>query len=200
MENSTQHTPRPASPGDQVQLDEFEVLDREAGRSLGKGSFGVVRRVRRKGTDEVYALKTMQKAQVMEEELVNQVEREIRVQKKLKHENVLRLYKHFEDEETVYLLLEYCAKGELYQLLRTRRGRRFTESVAKRYFVQVTRGLRYLHEQGIVHRDLKPENLLVNHEDIINSRLRDVFRFHSFIYLLWDVGLPCPRDVSGQGP
>merc|ERR1719223_391967 len=167
MENSMQRAPRPASPGDQVQLNEFEVLDREAGRSLGKGSFGVVRRVRRKGTDDVYALKTMQKAEVIEGELVDQVEREIQVQKNLKHENVLRLYKHFEDEETVYLLLEYCAKGELYQLLRTRRGRLFTEGVAKRYFIQVTRGLRYLHEQGIVHRDVKPENLLVNHEDML---------------------------------
>lgn len=158
---------RPASPGPQVTLNEFEVLDADAVRSLGKGSFGVVRRIRRKGTGDVYALKTMQKIEVVEGDLIDQVEREIQVQRTLKHENVLRLYKHFEDAETVYLLLEYCAKGELYQLLRTRRGRRFTEPVAHHYFVQVTRGLQYLHFQHIVHRDLKPENLLVDHDDVL---------------------------------
>lgn len=151
----------------EVPLDEFEVLDGDAGRSLGKGSFGVVRRIRRKGSGEVYALKTMQKIEVIEGDLIEQVEREIQVQRTLKHENVLRLYKHFEDAETVYLLLEYCAKGELYQLLRTRRGRRFPEPVARHYFHQVTKGLRFLHSQCIVHRDLKPENLLVNQDDVL---------------------------------
>lgn len=89
------------------------------------------------------------------------------MQRALKHENILRLYKHFEDADTVYLLLEYCAKGELYQLLRTRRGRRFPEDMARHYFAQVTRGLQYLHSQCIVHRDLKPENLLVTHDDVL---------------------------------
>jgi serine/threonine protein kinase len=112
-------------------------------------------------------LKAMQKLAVIEGDLIDQVEREIQVQLPLKHENIVRLYMHFEDTDTVYLLLEYCAKGELYQLLRTRRGRRFTEDVARHYFVQVARGLRYLHSQCIVHRDLKPENLLVNADDVL---------------------------------
>jgi len=112
------HTTRPKSPGE-VALNDFEVLDVDAGRSLSKGSFGLVRRIRRKGTDDVYALKTMQKLEVIEGELIDQVEREIQWQGQLKHENVPRLYKHFEDADSVYLLLEYCANGELYQLLRT---------------------------------------------------------------------------------
>lgn len=158
---------RPSSPGSQVTLDQFEILDGDAGRSLGKGSFGVVRRIRRKGTGDVYALKNMQKIEVIEGNLIDQVEREIQVQRTLKHENVVRLYKYFEDAETVYLLLEYCAKGELYQLLRTQKGRRFPENVARHYFVQAVHGLKYLHSQCIVHRDLKPENLLVNHNDVL---------------------------------
>mmetsp|Transcript_67139 Transcript_67139/g.153753 ORF Transcript_67139/g.153753 Transcript_67139/m.153753 type:complete len:603 (+) Transcript_67139:70-1878(+) len=147
-------------------MDAYETVGDDES-TLGKGSFGKVRKIRRKGTSKIYALKTIRKADVLEGNMVEQVEREIEVQKALKHPNVLRLYKHFEDDEQVYLLLEYCAQGELYQILRTRRGRRFPEPVARQYFLQVASGLQYLHSRQIVHRDIKPENLLVNHEDVI---------------------------------
>lgn len=144
-------------------LDMLEPLEGNA--RLGRGSFGEVQKVRRKGTSKIYALKTIKKSDVLEGNLIDQVEREIEVQKSLKHRNVLRLYQHFEDQDSVFLLLEYCAKGELYQIMRTRKGRRFPEPLACKYFCQVVDGLRYLHSKKIIHRDIKPENLLVNDKD-----------------------------------
>mmetsp|Transcript_22319 Transcript_22319/g.51111 ORF Transcript_22319/g.51111 Transcript_22319/m.51111 type:complete len:674 (-) Transcript_22319:51-2072(-) len=152
-----------------ITLDQFELFDNSAGEqdSLGKGSFGLVQKVRVKGTTRVYALKSMRKQDVIESNLIDQVELEIKVQKELKHRNVLRLHRHFEDNDNVYLLLELCAKGELYQMLRTQRCRRFPEQVACRFFIQVAAGLHYLHNQSIVHRDIKPENLLVTQDDVL---------------------------------
>merc|ERR1719420_2641516 len=134
-----------------------DMLEPVEDSRLGRGSFGEVQKVRRKGTSKIYALKTIKKSDVLEGNLIDQVEREIEVQKSLKHRNVLRLYQHFEDQDSVFLLLEYCAKGELYQIMRTRKGRRFPEPLACKYFCQVVDGLRYLHSRKIIHRDIKPE-------------------------------------------
>merc|ERR1719446_595372 len=109
----------------------------------------------------------MKKFEVVDGNLIEQVELEIQVQRNLKHRNVLRLYRHFEDSETVFLLLEFCAKGELYQILRTQKNRRFPEQVACWYFKQAAEGLMFLHENQVLHRDIKPENLLVNEDDIL---------------------------------
>merc|ERR1719362_2168649 len=143
----------------------------------------------------------MQKREVIDSDLVDQVEQEIAFQSCMQHENVLRLYKHFQDDEAVYLLLEFCAKGELYQLLRTRRGRRFTETVAQHYFVQVTRGLRYLHSQQIVHRDMTPEPRFTfcGTLDYLAPEMI-MQRGHNHTLDVWSVGVLLYEMVVGRPP
>lgn len=158
---------RSSSPPPNVTLNDFDLLDRFTGRSLGKGSFGLVRMVRLKGTDNVFALKESAKKESVSGNLMAQVERELNNHHSLKHKNIVRLYNYMQDEKLVYMLLEFCAKGELYQLLRTQPYRRFDEAMSRHFFTQLVDGLQYLHSQNIIHRDLKPENLLVDADDVL---------------------------------
>jgi len=135
--------------------------------TLREGSFGIVQKVKQMGTNNIFALKSISRAEAIDGQMIDQVKLEIHVQGQLRHENILRLFQHFEDEHRVHLLLEYCIKGDLYKLMMTRKKCKFSEPTACRYFKQICNGVQYLHNHGFVHRDLKLENLLVSSEDVV---------------------------------
>ncbi len=96
----------------------FSKSDFWIGKKMGKGQFGEVMLVQHKKTGFLCGMKVMSKKQIREEKYVNQVARELSIQFYLNHRNVAPLYGYFEDEENVYLLIEYCTGGQLLQLLR----------------------------------------------------------------------------------
>lgn len=71
----------------------------------------------------------------------------------------MRLYGYFYDSQKVYLILEYAAKGELYNELH--RAGRFPEKLSAHYIRCIADALKYLHGKHVIHRDIKPENLLL---------------------------------------
>lgn len=94
-----------------------------------------------------------------------QVLNEIRIHSKLNHSHILKLEDSFEDEDCVYLLLEYCKSGELYSLIRDQG--KLTEEDTKHICIQIVEGMVYLHSQGIIHRDLKLGNILISENKTI---------------------------------
>ena len=141
---------------------ESKIHDFEKEKEIGKGGFGLVWKVVHKKTQKVYCIKVIQKHGIIEQKLVEQMNREIEIMYILNHPHCLRLKNHFEDDNHFYLVMPLAVKGQLYRVLR--KFRKFDERTAAQILRETISALQYLHHFNppIIHRDIKPENLLLN--------------------------------------
>ena len=132
----------------------------EAGRMLGKGSFGRVRIARYRRNDYQYAVKILGKDEMIRLQQVGNVKAEKRIMQMADHPSLIALAGSLQDTVFLYLVLELAHGGDLFQYLR--RMERFPVPTARFYAAQVVLGLEHLHSLGVVYRDLKPENLMLD--------------------------------------
>merc|ERR1719187_1324644 len=85
---------------------------------------------------------------------------EIEAMKILTHQHICKLYQVLESETKIFMVLEYCPGGELFDYIVERD--RLEEDEARLFFRQITSAVAYIHNMGYAHRDLKPENLLLD--------------------------------------
>ena len=146
-------------PKKKLTTDDFEV-----GAPLGRGKFGHVYLCREVVSKVPVAVKVLFKSQLMRYGMENQLRREIEIQKKLSHPNILEMYTFFFDDKRIYLVLEFCTIGELYKEL-NKRGQ-FNAKDTCTVIGQIADALDYCHRNDVIHRDLKPENILLDeHEE-----------------------------------
>lgn len=132
-------------------------------RCLGKGTFGTVLLVKQRVTGRLYAQKQFKKASLtVHKRLVEQTKTERTILESVnRHPFVVKLFYAFQDQEKLYLILEYAQGGELFTHLAQQRM--FTEEVASFYMAEMILALEHLHRNlGVVYRDLKPENCLLD--------------------------------------
>uniref|UniRef100_A0A7S2LES8 non-specific serine/threonine protein kinase n=1 Tax=Zooxanthella nutricula TaxID=1333877 RepID=A0A7S2LES8_9DINO len=140
--------------------------------ALGEGTNGIVRRGTRKSTGVVRAIKAVQKRHMQD---VRAFKQEIQVMKMMDHPNIIKLYEIFENSNKMYLVMELCTGGELFD--RILKAGQFTEHEAAVVMQQIFRAVCYLHDMNITHRDLKPENFLFLHEGPIEENVLKLIDF-----------------------
>ncbi|KJX95574.1 serine/threonine protein kinase [Zymoseptoria brevis] len=139
--------------------------DFEQMRCLGKGAFGTVHLVKQAATGRLYAQKQFKKASItVHKRLIEQTRTERTILESVnRHPFVVKLYYAFQDQEKLYLILEYAQGGELFHHLAMERM--FTEEVAAFYMAEMVLALEHLHQNvRVIYRDLKPENCLLDTE------------------------------------
>lgn len=116
-------------------------------------------------TNFICCLKVITK-QGLTPQMKDQITREILIQSYLTHPHIVAIYGHCHDEQNVYLLLEACLGGNLFQKLKATDGKGLSEKEVANTVKEACKALAYMHANDIIHRDIKPENILL-HEGIV---------------------------------
>ncbi|XP_026204273.1 citron Rho-interacting kinase isoform X2 [Anabas testudineus] len=128
---------------------------------VGRGRFAEVKVVREKATGDVFALKVMDKAVLRSQENVVFHEEERRILALNSSPWIPQLLYAFQDNDNVYLAMEYLPGGDLMSLL-NRYEDQFDEPMAQFYLAELVEAIHAVHQLGYVHRDVKPENVLID--------------------------------------
>ncbi|KAJ7870183.1 kinase-like domain-containing protein [Mycena olivaceomarginata] len=139
---------------------------------IGRGTFGIVRRVRRKSDGMIFARKELN-FQRMSPKDRKQIAAEVNILKNMQHDHIVRYVERFVDHEAglLYIIMEYCGGGNLSTVIKRamRKNRPIPEGAIWDYFLQILLALDHCHNtegnvarEQIVHRDLKPENVFLD--------------------------------------
>jgi serine/threonine kinase 38 len=136
------------------------VQDFDSIAIIGKGAFGEVRVVRSKKTGEVFAMKKMKKKEMIAKNQLMHVKAERDVLTKSNNTWIVDLQSSFQDEDHLYLVMEYLPGGDLMTLLI--RKETLTEAETRFYISEIVSAIETVHKLNYIHRDLKPDNVLID--------------------------------------
>ena len=140
--------------GQNIAIQDFILL-----KTISSGAFGKVVLARKKKTNDVFAIKVLDKAVMVEKNVQEFVINERDVLNLIDNDFIVRGIYTFQSRKYLYMVMEYMKGGDFGTLLE--RAGCFNYERAKFYLAHVVAALEHLHLMGIVHRDLKPDNMLI---------------------------------------
>ena len=147
---------------------DFEIL-----QLLGEGAFGKVLKVSSLINNKIYAMKILdlkehENDHMDKKEKEEYFTNEIELLKKLNHPNIVKYYKSFKEDDSLYIIMEYFDNGDLSDYIKVLKyDNKNKKEEIWNIFYQCILGLNYLHSQDIVHRDIKPANIFMTKNKII---------------------------------
>ena len=169
------------------------------GKKLGNGAFATVRLATHIKTNKIVAIKIFDKQKLKEKDKIR-LEREINILKKVKHRNIVNMYKAINCKNSIYLIMEYIKGIELFSYVNQKK--RLSEIEACQYYQQIISGIEYLEKLKIVHRDIKLENIIIENKNnikIIDFGLSNIYPQNNILFS--SCGSPCyapPEMILGK--
>ncbi|CAN6458898.1 unnamed protein product [Victoria cruziana] len=136
-------------------VDDFDLLT-----IIGRGAFGEVRVCKEKASGNVYAMKKLTKSEMLRRGQVEHVKAERNLLAEVDSPCIVKLYCSFQDDEFLYLIMEYLPGGDMMTLLM--RKDVLTEDEARFYVGETVLAIESIHKHNYIHRDIKPDNLLLD--------------------------------------
>ena len=179
---------------------ELNIGDYQIQKTIGEGAFSKVKLAIHKQTKQYVAIKILDKTKLPVSDL-QRLTREMQILVSLNHLNVIQVNEILENKCYYYIVMEYCAEGDLFNYIIHKK--RLSKEETSFIFYQIINGLEYIHSKNISHRDLKPENILM-----LSNRIVKIIDFGLSNYynvnnkLTTPCGSPCyaaPEMILGKG-
>lgn len=138
-------------------------------RRIGKGSFSVVNLVKSIQDKSLHACKVVSRNVLADLGIFPRFEQEVRLMQSLQHPNIIKLEEVIYEQDYIYLIMEYCSNGDLFQ--RIIDFGPYIDPTLRSIFRSIVEGISYMHKHNIAHRDLKPENILLDSN--MNPKIAD---------------------------
>ncbi|XP_030319251.1 serine/threonine-protein kinase Nek5-like [Calypte anna] len=137
-------------------MDKYEVI-----KKIGEGSFGKIFLAKGKEDNEQCVIKEINLTKMpLEEKEASQ--KEVILLAKMKHANIVTFYAALQEKNKLYIVMEYCDGGDLMQRINMQHGVLFDEDQILSWFVQISLGLKHIHDKKILHRDVKAQNIFLS--------------------------------------
>ena len=166
-------------------------------KCLGKGAFGEVYLTSKKGSDQKFATKKLEREQIEKSEAMKYLKNEIIILQNLKHPNIVKYEDVKKTKKHFYIVMEYCNGGELSQALekyQKKFGKPFSQEIVQHLMRQIIDAFKYIHGLKIIHRDIKLDNILLNFDTEEDKENLNMMKAQCKII---DFGFACRISKSG---
>ncbi|XP_066169331.1 serine/threonine-protein kinase Nek5 [Sylvia atricapilla] len=137
-------------------MDKYEVI-----KQIGEGSFGKIFLAKGKMDNEPCVIKEINLTEMPVKEK-EASEKEVILLAKMKHANIVTFYASLQEKSKLYIVMEYCDGGDLMKRINMQHGVLFDEEQILSWFVQISLGLKHIHDKKILHRDVKAQNVFLS--------------------------------------
>nr|XP_025041363.1 serine/threonine-protein kinase Nek5 [Pelodiscus sinensis] len=142
-------------------MDKYKIIE-----MIGEGAFGKVFLAKGKVDNHPSVIKEINLTKMpMKEKEASQ--KEVILLAKMKHPNIVTFYNSFQEKNMLYIMMEYCDGGDLMRRINMQHGVLFDEDQILSWFVQISLGLKHIHDRKVLHRDIKAQNILLSNNGMI---------------------------------